>query len=84
MNRGEVLAAIDVERDRQHAKWGGQHQWGRGDCAGDGFPEALKAAILMEEVGEVTRALLEGDRDGLADELVQVAAVAVAWREALP
>lgn len=49
-------------------------------------PEWL--AILTEEVGEVARALLESDSDprlssDLYAELIQVAAVASAWAEAL-
>ena len=38
-------------------------------------------AILIEEVGEVSKALLTGG--DLEAELVQVAAVAVAWLESL-
>ncbi len=34
-------------------------------------------AVLMEEVGEVARAILEEDEDSLVEELVQVAAVAI-------
>lgn len=40
-----------------------------------------RLAVLVEEVGEVARALQEG-RVGLADELVQVAAVAIVWVDA--
>ena len=47
------------------------------------FGELTNMAILTEEVGEVARAALEHDTDGLRLELVQVAAVAVAWLEAL-
>ena len=52
--------------------------------------ESAKLAVLLEEVGEVARevneALIDGNRRSplkLYDELVQVAAVAVAWCEAL-
>lgn len=45
---------------------------------------ALKASILGEEVGEVHKALNDGDDlASLQAELVQVAAVAVAWAESL-
>jgi NTP pyrophosphatase (non-canonical NTP hydrolase) len=44
----------------------------------------VKAAVLAEECGEVARAVLEVDMRGLRDELVQVAAVAVAWLEGMP
>lgn len=71
----DVLA----ERDRQDAKWGEQNhhpmQW---------------LAILSEEVGELAKEVNEHHwrekRDTLAKmraELVQVAAVAVAWLECL-
>ncbi len=44
-------------------------------------PDELRLAALMEEAGEVGRAIL-GDGD-LRTELIQVAAVAVAWAEVL-
>lgn len=78
-----MLALVDAERDRQRALWGRDHEWGKGDCSSPAVDEGVKLAVLAEELGEVARALLEGDRPGLARELVQVAAVAVAWREAL-
>ena len=84
MNRGQVLEAVSRERDRQEHLWTGRHNHGNGSCASSDVPEPIKLAVLLEEVGEVARALLEGDREGLANELEQVAAVAVAWREALP
>jgi NTP pyrophosphatase (non-canonical NTP hydrolase) len=40
-------------------------------------------AIMVEEVGEVSRAILINDRDNLIEELVQVAAVAIRWMESL-
>lgn len=43
------------------------------------FPEALRMAILTEEVGEVAKAIIEVDPANLREELVQVAAVAVRW-----
>lgn len=53
-----------------------------------GVPHTRRLAILMEEVGEAAEAVLDvGDRpDGLAHletELIQVAAVAVAWIEGM-
>ena len=69
-----AMDAVLAERGRQDAKWGVQ----------DHHP-AIWLAILSEEVGEAARAILEGGetRDGLRDELVQVAAVAVAWIECM-
>jgi hypothetical protein len=45
-------------------------------------PDELRLAALVEEVGEVARAMHDGT-DGLEDELVQVAAVAVAWLQGI-
>ncbi|PZR17548.1 MAG: hypothetical protein DI536_04335 [Archangium gephyra] len=57
----ELLA----ERSRQIAKWGNTFPAG-------GFDTMV--AVLTEEVGEVARAVLDGDRKNLRVELVQVAA----------
>lgn len=65
-----VLTAIQAERDRQDDRWGEQHH------GPDGW-----LAILIEEVGEVARAILEGRGTQYHDELVQVAAVAIAALE---
>lgn len=44
----------------------------------------MKVAVLTEETGEVARAVLDGrPLPELVNELTQVAAVAVAWMEAL-
>lgn len=83
MNRAKVYEYIDDERARQAAKWGGVHEWGTGDCSSNAVRGPVKMTVLMEEVGEVARALLDGNADQLETELVQVAAVAVAWLESL-
>ena len=62
----EMLQAIRDERARQDVKWGVQRH----------TPEKW-LVILMEEVGEAAKTTLEGDLVGYAEELVQVAAVAV-------
>ena len=65
-------ALIAAERKRQDAKWGEQnHEDGKW----------LK--ILVEEVGEVAKAMLEHDAPGVMKELSHVAAVAVAHMEAI-
>lgn len=79
-----IVAAIDAERARQRDKWGGRHAWGVGDCSSTGVSAVVKAAVLAEECGEVARAVLDGDSDQLVRELVQVAAVVVAWLEGQP
>lgn len=83
MNRQHVYDLIDAERVRQQHKWGGAHPWGFGDCSRDGIGPELKVVILTEEVGEVARAVFERLDGNLRDELVQVAAVAVAWLESM-
>ena len=93
MRRDQIISDIIAERERQSAKWGGPHQWGHGDCsspdvagrvsAHPGAADLLRSAILTEEVGEVARAVLDGTPYLLRAELVQVAAVAVAWIEYL-
>lgn len=72
---------IAAERERQRRLWSGAHAFGVGDCSSDGVPASVKVAVLMEEVGEVARALLEQDEAQMRTELVQVAAVAVAMLE---
>lgn len=74
----EILQrALDLvvnERYRQNDKWNREFGIWPGDHTN----------VLVEEVGEVARAILEReDKKHLAEELVQVAAVAVAWVEDL-
>ena len=83
MNRHDVFFLIGEERTRQQAIWGREHLWGKGDCSSQDVPDTVKAIVLGEECGEVARAVLERDDDALIRELVQIAAVAVAWLEAL-
>lgn len=85
MTPDQIHALIAAERDRQGRLWNRSHEWGWGDCSAKAtlLPEPVKLAVLNEEVGEVAKALLECDRDGLRTELVQVAAVSQAWLEAL-
>lgn len=66
------------ERDRQDAQFG----------AGRNIPMPLYLAILTEEVGELAQAVVDDHfggaaADGLFDEAVQVAAVALAIVEML-
>ena len=67
-----VLADVKAERERQHQLFGDQSDKVNGVWLG----------ILVEEVGEVAKALNEDDPvEHLREELVQVAAVATAWVE---
>jgi hypothetical protein len=55
------------------------------DCCDPTAPEGYKLAVLTEEIGEVARAILEHDDPAhLRQELIQTAAVAVAWAESIP
>lgn len=83
MLTNEIATAVAIERDRQRALWNRPHAWGYGDCSHDLQPP-VKLAVLLEEVGEVARAVLEqSPADLLRDELIQVVAVATAWLEGL-
>ena len=81
VDRATIYREIDAERARQSARWGGPHDWGRGDCSSPDVPVAVKVAVLMEECGEVARAVLQRDDQNLREELIQVAAIATAWLE---
>lgn len=77
--RRRIFCAIEDERCRQDEKWG----WTDSDKSIlPGWDVHAKVSVLLEEVGEVAKAVLEHDWDNLEEELVQVAAVAIAWLEA--
>jgi len=75
----KIFSNILSERKRQQVKWGDQ----------SGNLNVVWSTILTEEVGEAAKAVLQLDfehgdtREELRNELIQVAAVAVAWVEAL-
>ena len=73
-----VLEDVARERERQNDKWGRiPGHWPSHN--------GVKLAVLVEEVGEVASALYDGHGPNrLREELIQVAAVAVAWAETLP
>lgn len=71
---GEIEGDVDDERARQDRTWGrSPHDWPA--------PAAVKLAVLAEEVGELAEDLTAGRHDPARAELIQVAAVAVAWLE---
>lgn len=84
-----VLDEVALERHRQERKGidhraRGQEHWR--SCADPLLPIERKLAILGEEYGEVAKALNEewiGNPANLREELIHVAAVAVAWAESL-
>jgi NTP pyrophosphatase (non-canonical NTP hydrolase) len=65
-----VFHEIRKERERQIAKWGVQRH--------DDF---RWLAIFQEELGEVCQAILQERHDDACQELIQSAAVLVAWLE---
>ncbi len=67
----QILQDVVNERARQDRKFGAQNH-----------PPERWMVILMEEVGEVSNAILEHDISNYEVELIQVAAVAVAALEA--
>ena len=88
---GRVVMDVVKERMRQdELKNAGRFKF---TCADDGLLDTERLAILVEEVGEASRAVLNAQRlvDDkmvfaeleLKKELVQVAAIAVAWLEYL-
>ena len=94
MTRSEILGDVWVERERQQSKFGPQRRtsgtWVGFKATADNYRrlcDLMEAqggaswfAILMEEVYE---AAAEEDKTRMRAELVQVAAVAVAWIENL-
>lgn len=70
MNQVEIINAIVKERLRQDYL----HKKNKKDDY---------LAILIEEVGEVARAIQLKDRRNQIEEIIQVAAVAVRWLEEL-
>ena len=72
-----AIDALKNERLRQEKLWG--PDFSNASTTKDDYE---KLAVLVEEVGEIAKALMENDRDNLFEELVQVAAVSVAWLEA--
>jgi NTP pyrophosphatase (non-canonical NTP hydrolase) len=76
MTRQEVFELVEKERLYQNKKWQRKdNEWDR--------PDTTKLTVLAEEFGEVARAILENNPGNLKEELVQVAAVSVAWLESL-
>lgn len=77
----DVFAAIATERSRQEdLKAAGRFA----HTLSDPIDRHRKLTILTEEVGEVARALCDRSPDEeLRAELIQVAALAVAWLEGM-
>lgn len=79
MERDKAFRKIDAERRFQIDKWGG---FKPGNVEHPETDPRQKLAVLMEEVGEVAKAIIDHESEArVRSELVQVAAVAVAWLE---
>jgi len=70
----QIYRLIQIERTAQEHKWGIQNH-----------PPLYWLGILMEEVGEVAKAVIEEKRsyNEVKEELVQVAAVSVAFIDSI-
>lgn len=91
--RDQIVVDILVERLHQGTlKARGKFKY---TCADAQMKNSERACVLVEEVGEVCRAVLNvdglakdqdymGNVEHLRAELIQVSAVALAWLEALP
>lgn len=74
MEQQEILELIKAERDRQDAKWGK-----------NSHNPVVWYLIAQEEMGEVNKGLLKGDNwNAVQREIIQLAAVCVAWLEDSP
>lgn len=79
MSQLAVLEAIADERYRQEQlKAAGKFSH---TCADSELSDDACCRVLGEEFGEVCRAINDDDLANLREELIQVAAVAVAWVE---
>lgn len=86
-----VLHAVKQERVRQENKCAEKRAEGLEwlTCASPLMEDEQKLAVLMEEVGEVARELCDARAErraparNIRTELIQVAAICVAWVEAL-
>lgn len=54
------------------------------DCTNPLTDMGAKLAVLIEEVGEVARAICEKDTKNLREELIQVSAVAASMAQGVP
>ncbi|MBL7619176.1 hypothetical protein I7331_08000 [Frankia sp. AgB1.8] len=74
----ETVAAVEAEAARAYRKHGER------SILNPAMPDAVRLPVLVEEVGEVAKAMLENaDPADLRAELIQVAAIALTWLEAL-
>ena len=78
MTLDEIIKTVQEERESQN------HRWGTVEERVGHSTDMVCLTLLTEEVGEVARAINDGEPvHRMKQELVQVAAVAVMWLEAL-
>ena len=70
----KIMMLIKEERAIQIKRWG--------DDSDQAWP--FWFTILMKQVGQAAAACIDGDLADLKHQLIQVAAVAIAWLEVLP
>lgn len=76
--RPDVIRAVDAELSKAIAK----HTWERTPLGN--MHDGERLGVLVEEVGETAKACIEGEDDlRIGAELIQVAAMALAWYQAI-
>jgi hypothetical protein len=84
MTFDQAVSLVEAERTRQQEKYSIPHAWGTGDCSSADLTWLVKAAMLSEKCGDVSRAVLDPNRPSLLrDEVTRVAAVAIAMLEGM-
>lgn len=79
----DIYSLIRLERIRQVEKWGNEELLLEKSTSIENYNN-IKYRVLGEEVGEVARAINDHEGDErIIEELVQVAAVCVAWASLL-
>jgi NTP pyrophosphatase (non-canonical NTP hydrolase) len=74
--RDKIFESISEARFKADNKWGDNSLFFCTD-------KTLAVTVLLEEVGEVARAVLENDNENLKNELIDVAQVVVAWLDSM-
>jgi MazG nucleotide pyrophosphohydrolase domain len=75
--RDEALGRVLLELDRQlELKASGKFSRTCEDMADEPY---FAFTVLVEEIGEVARAMQNADEENFKEELTQIAAIAIAW-----
>ena len=72
----QALKAVEAQMMAGGKKLAGDLRWTADDAD---CPDVMRLAALTEELGEIARAVHDGDTDALRLELSQLAGVALAW-----